>query len=89
MLSHKRIRERGKLSLAKYFEELKQGDKVALVRNLSFAPNFPRRMQGKTGKIVEKRGRAYVVKVMDGKKEKTFIVSKIHMKKLNQEKKPK
>ncbi len=86
MINHKRIRERGKLSLAKYFEELKQGDKIALVRNLSFRPDFPRRMQGKTGKVVEKRGRAYVVKVMDGKKEKTYIVSKIHMKKLNQTK---
>ncbi len=82
MIGHKRIREQGKLSLAKYFEELKKGDRVALVRNLSYKSNFSNRMQGRTGVVVEKRGRAYVVRVKDGKKEKTFIVSKINITKL-------
>ena len=82
MIGHKRIRERGKLSLAKYFEELKKGDRVSLVRNLSYKSNFGKRMQGRTGVVVEKRGRAYVVKVKDGNKEKTFIVSKVNITKL-------
>ncbi len=82
MISHKRIREQGKLSLANYFEELKKGDRVALITNLGYKRNFPDRLHGRTGIIFEKRGRAYVIKVNDGKKEKTFIVSKVHIKKL-------
>lgn len=85
MLSHKRIREQGKLSLANYFEELKKGDRVALITNLSYKRNFPDRLNGRTGVVFEKRGRAYVIKVNDGKKEKTFIVSKVHIKKLRKQ----
>ena len=86
MLSHKRIREQGKLSLAKYFEELKEGDRVALIMNLGYKMNFPKRLHGRTGVVLAKRGRAYVVKVRDGKKEKTFIVSKVNIKKLSNNK---
>lgn len=82
MLTHKKVNERGKLSLVHYFQKLNEGDKVALVMNLSYPANFPKRMQGKTGTVVGKRGNSYVVKLMDGKKEKTFILSKIHIKKL-------
>lgn len=82
MLKHKRIRERGKLSLAEYFKEINKGDRVALIRNLSYGRTFPSRMQGRTGIVIEKRGRAYAIKLNDGKKEKTYIVPKVHIKKL-------
>jgi len=82
MIEHKRIRERGKVCLSKLFQELKEGDKVAVIRNLSFPASFPERLQGLTGIITEKRGRSYVVRIMTGNKEKQFIIQKIHLKKL-------
>jgi len=82
MLRRKRIRTRGKLSLGRYFQELKEGDKVCLVRELSMKGDFPARMQGKTGVIVGKRGRSYVVDVMDYNEKKTYLIRPIHLKKL-------
>jgi len=83
MLKQKLIRQRGKLSLSKLFSKLEVGDKVALVRDLSFKTSFPARMQGKTGIISEKRGEGYVVDVYDGGKLKRITAKKINLKKLS------
>ena len=78
----KPIRQRGKLGLSRVFSELNIGDKVALVRDLSFKASFPKTWQGRTGKVTEKKGRAYVIKVYDGNKLKTVTVKRINLKKL-------
>jgi len=78
----KRIREKGKLPLSRIFKRFNEGDKVVLVHNLSFPRAFPYRIQGKTGVIKGKRGRAYIVDLKDGNKTKTFITNQIHMKKI-------
>jgi len=82
MLKQKEIRTRGKRNLSQYFRTFNEGDKVSLVRNLSYPAQFPRRIQGTTGVVSGKRGRAYVIKLKDGNKEKTFIIHPIHLKKL-------
>lgn len=82
MLKQKLIRQRGKIGLSRIFSELNEGDKVALVRDLSFKASFPERFQGKTGKIIGKRGDAYVVELYDGKKLKRIVSKKINLKKL-------
>lgn len=82
MTKGKKIRTRGKIQLSRYFQNLKEGDNVSIVRDLSMEFNFPERLQGRTGTIAEKRGRAYVVKIMDHDKEKKFIIEPIHMKKI-------
>lgn len=82
MLKHKRIREKGKLSLGKYFQELNPGQRVAIVRNLSYKAGFPVRLQGKTGTIIGRRGKAFVISLMNGKKEKKFILRREHIKKI-------
>lgn len=82
MLKHKRMRERGKHRLSRLFQELGVGNRVAVVRNLSSPGSFPRRIQGKTGTIIEKRGNALMVLLRDGKKEKKFIITKEHLQKL-------
>jgi len=82
MVRRKKIRTRGKFSISKFFQKFKEGDKVAIVIERSIQPSFPKRIQGKTGKIKEKRGRAYVVLIKDGNKPKEFIVAPIHLKKL-------
>jgi large subunit ribosomal protein L21e len=74
---------RGKLNLSEYFKELKEGDKVALVRNSAVNQIcFHKRMQGRTGEVVGKRGRSYIVKVKDLNMEKTFIIPPIHLKRI-------
>lgn len=83
MTKTKKIREKGKISLSKYFQEFKKGDRVAVVRELSVRASFPERLQGRTGIVDGKRGRSYITKIKDQNKEKTFIIQPIHLKKIN------
>jgi len=78
----KKIRMRGKLQFSRYFQELEKGDFVAIVRESAVQSNLPKRIQGKTGSVEGKRGRAYIVKVRDNDKEKRFIINPIHLKKI-------
>ena len=84
MAKRKPLRTRGKLQLSRYFQELKEGESVAVVRELSINSNFPERLQGRTGKIYGKCGRNYIVKIKDQSKEKTFLIEPIHLKKIKQ-----
>ena len=84
MVRRKKVRTRGKLQLSRYFQELKTGDSVAIVKEKSIQASFPERMQGRTGVIEEQRGKAYLIKVKDGNKEKRFIIEPIHLKKMKQ-----
>ena len=87
MVRRKEIRTRGKISLSKYFQKFKEGDSVAVKRDISLKVNFPKRIQGKTGIVEEKRGKAYLVKIKDISKEKQFLIDPIHLKKIKQMKK--
>jgi len=82
MLKRKSARERGKTKLSEYFKELKKGERVAIVREHSENPGFPKRIQGRTGTIEGKRGRAYIVKVKEYNSEKTHLIKPIHLKRL-------
>lgn len=84
MSKKKPVRTRGKLSLSRYFQELKKGDTVAVVREPAVQSSFPLRLQGRTGFVEGKRGKSYVVKIKDIKKEKTFLIQPIHLKKIKQ-----
>lgn len=82
MSKRKKVRTRGKLQLSRYFQELKEGDRVSITRESSVKSSFPERLQGRTGLIVDKRGKAYIIKVKDQNKEKKFIIEPIHLRKL-------
>ncbi len=84
MVRRKSVRTRGKLPLSRKFQELKKGQAVAIVFERATSHNVPKRMQGRTG-IIEKRiGKAYSILVKDGSKNKNFIIDPIHLKKINQ-----
>ena len=75
----KEIRNKGKISISKYFEEYKEGEKVGLsvepaVKKGMYFPRF----MGKVGVIIGKRGKCYEIKVNDQGKEKTLIAHPIH-----------
>ena len=84
MVRRKKVRSRGKLQLSKYFQELKEGDAIAVVREISIKASFPKRLQGKTGVIKGKRGKSYITVIKDQNKEKTFLIEPIHLKKIKQ-----
>jgi ribosomal protein L21E len=82
MTDRKPIRTRGKIKLSNYFQKFKKGDSVAVVKERSIPSNFPTRLQGRTGKVDKKIGRSYSVKINDQTKEKEFIISPVHLKKI-------
>jgi len=84
MVRQKKEKTKGKLQLSKYFQEFKKGDSVAVIRELAVRAAFPKRLQGKTGKIESKRGKCYVVEIKDQAKEKKFLIAPIHLKKIKQ-----
>lgn len=84
MVNRKPVRTRGKLSLGKYFQTFDNGDSVAVIREASIPVNFPRRLQGRTGKISGKRGKAYIVSIKDQTKEKSFLIEPVHLKKIKE-----
>ena len=82
MVKRKDIRTRGKIQLSKYFQELKKGDFVSVIKEPAISSNFPKRFQGRTGSIEGKRGKTYIVKIKDQNKEKKFLIEPIHLKKI-------
>lgn len=79
----KDARDKRKKNLAKHFPTIKEGDHVALIRDLSSKPCFPSRFHGLTGKILKKQGKAYIVEFFDQDKKKTMSVNPVHLKKIN------
>ncbi|UCD20816.1 MAG: 50S ribosomal protein L21e [archaeon] len=81
MLARKRVKDKGKKRLSKYFKEYKPGDRVALVIDLSEQKGrFFKRFQGMTGTIEKKQGNAYVVKFLNGRVIKRVITTSPHLK---------
>lgn len=79
----KNLRCRGKLSLRRYFQELNNGEKVALNTESSLSNGmYHLRHHGKIGTIVGKKGTCYQVQIKDINKVKVLIVHPVHLKKL-------
>jgi len=81
MVRRKNIRLRGKVSLSKYFQKFEENDSVAVKREISVNASFPKRLQGRTGVVKGKKGKAYIIKLKDQAKEKEFLIQPIHLKK--------
>jgi large subunit ribosomal protein L21e len=81
MLKRKRLREKGKVKFSRYFQDLKEGERDGVVRDLSFKIGFPRQLQGRTGTVEGKRGNCYIINMTDGC-EKRFIIHPVHLKKI-------
>lgn len=77
----KEVRQKGKISVSRYFQEFKKGDKVHLVaepavqKGMYFARFF-----GRTGVILAKRGNCYEIEIIDGSKKKMLISHPVHLK---------
>ncbi|MCD6508844.1 MAG: 50S ribosomal protein L21e [Thermoprotei archaeon] len=79
-LLRKHPRRRGMSGLSKILYEYSMGEYVHIKIDPTYIETAPHaRYQGKTGVIVGKRGRAYIVEVYLGNKKKTLIVTPEHL----------
>ncbi len=80
-LLRKSPRERGAVPpLSRLMYTYNLGDQVVIKINSSVHAGMPhRRYQGKVGKIVGRRGRAYEVSVTLGEKEKVLLIRPEHL----------
>ena len=73
---------KGKISLKRYFQEFKDGDKVFLVAEPAVQKGiYFRRFHGKSGNVVGKQGSNYYIQIKDGNKTKKVLTHPIHIKK--------
>ncbi len=79
----KPLKDKGKISLTRYFQEVNIGDKVCLkaepaYQNGMYNPVF----HGKIGIVSSKKGRCFEILIKDRDKEKTLIVHPVHFRKV-------
>lgn len=79
----KSVRQKGKFSVNKFFQNFEDGEKVVLKAESSYQRGiYFRRFHGKVGTILGKRGRCYQISVNDHSKSKTLIVHPVHLMKV-------
>jgi large subunit ribosomal protein L21e len=76
----KTAREKGLSPISRAIQEFKDGDTV----NIDFDPGIQNGMphpkfQGRTGKVLSQRGRAYIIEVRDGGLMKELIILPEHL----------
>jgi large subunit ribosomal protein L21e len=82
-LLKKNVREKGIKPPSYLLQDYKPGDKVVLKYDPSVHKGMPhRRFYGKVGTIMGRRGKAYILQVLDGDKTKTLIARPEHLKRL-------
>ncbi len=69
--------------ITRAMQKFEEGEKVAIVIDPSFHYGMPHpRFHGRTGDVVGKQGRAYIVKIRDGRKIKHIIAFPEHLRKV-------
>jgi large subunit ribosomal protein L21e len=73
-----KLRRKG---ITRFLKEFKEGQKVMILQEPASHKGMPfPRFKGKIGKIINKRGKSYIVEVLDGKKVKKIISRPEHLK---------
>jgi len=76
-----RVKARERLPITRYLQEFKVGSKVVIKPNPSSHKGMPfKRFFGRTGTVIDKRGKSYIIKIKDGKKGKNIISRPEHLK---------
>lgn len=84
-LLSKSPKKRGLRPLGYLLREYKTGDQVTIIIDPAMHRGMPyKRFQGSRGEVIEKRGRAYVVKVIEGDKAKSVIARPEHIQPVNE-----
>lgn len=76
----KTVREKGLSPISRAIQEFASGDTVNIDLDPGIQEGMPHpKFQGRTGKVVGQRGRAYIVEVRDGGLMKEIIVLPEHL----------
>ena len=79
----KNVRDKGKISIQRYLQDFKTGEKICLVTEPAVHKGlFHSRFHGKAGTIIGKRGNCYEVEIKDIKMLKTLVVHPSHLKRM-------
>jgi large subunit ribosomal protein L21e len=80
----KHVTERGKMSITKFLNEFKEGERVILKAEPSYVGNgmYHPIFHGKSAVVLGKRGFCYDVEIKDGSMKKKLTVHAVHLKKL-------
>ncbi len=79
----KHFKQRGKISLSRYFTKFGVGDKAVLNAEPAIQDGlYHVRFHGKIGTITGQCGESYTIKIRDGGKEKVLYVHPVHLKKV-------
>lgn len=80
--TRKKLKQKHKRQpITKFIKEFDIGQKVVIIPEPSSHKGMPSpRFKGKIGKIIEKRGKSYIVEIIDGKKKKRIISNPEHLK---------
>lgn len=71
----------GEFSIARALQEFNLSEKVIIDINPAVHRGMPHpRFQGKLGTVIEKRGKSFVVTIIDGEKAKNIISKPEHLK---------
>lgn len=79
--TRKKFRKTKRMKISQFVKEFSIGDSVAIKIESGSHKGQPfRRFHGITGKVVDKRGKAYIIQIRDGKKLKKIIANPEHLK---------
>lgn len=79
--TREKFRKIGHIAVNRFLKKFKVGERVVIDIDSVSQKGVPfRRFQGLSGKIVEKRGRAYIVEIKDGGKTKYIPTKPEHLK---------
>ncbi|AXV38726.1 MAG: 50S ribosomal protein L21e [Methanobacterium sp. BRmetb2] len=77
----KSVRETRTNPITKKIQKFDENDIVHIIIDPSIQKGQPHpRFHGKTGKVVDERGRAYIIEINDGNKAKKLIIRPEHLK---------
>jgi len=79
-LLKKEPREKGKLRISKLLHAYEPGNRVVIKIDPSIHKGMPhKRYHGRIGKVIDRRGRSYIVSVTQGETIKEIIVRPEHL----------
>ena len=76
-------RQKGKVSIRKFLQKFKEGDKVTLLAESAYQKGiYFRRFHGRIGIVTGKQGTCYYIDIKDINKAKRVLVHPVHLKRL-------
>lgn len=79
----KSVREKGMVPITRFLQRFEIGERACIVIDPSVHDAQPHpKFQGRTGEITGTCGKAYILKIKDGKKSKSIIAGAVHLRRV-------